>query len=784
MKNPAMLPEILLISSYPPRECGIATFSQDLRTALQQKFSQSFSVRICALEAVPEVRSDYPPEVRLWLNTSDAKDYLRLAYTINSDSRIKLVLLQHEFGFFEAIPESDFLRFLQIIEKPLTLTFHTVLPDPNPNLKKRVNDMCTACASVIVMTENAAHILEHQYLVPPEKIQVIPHGVHLVPHLDKPPLKKKYGLSGRKILSTFGLISSGKSIETTLDALPAIVAIHPTVLFLAIGKTHPSVVKQEGEQYRRSLEAKVAALGLSNHVKFINAYLPLPELLEYLQLTDLYLFTSKDPNQAVSGTFLYAVSCACPIISTPIPHAREVLRDDAGILVDFQDAPKLAAAVNHVLSQRNVRAKLITNGLQRVILAAWENTAVEHAMLFQKIISSKMELQYELPELNLHHIKKMTTAFGMIQFAKINQPDLDTGYTIDDNARAMVAMCMHFESTGETQDLALIKIYLDFIAFCLQGDGSFLNYVDADKCFTAQNQEVNLEDANGRTIWALGVLISMKKIMPLLFIEQAEKILGRTMRHLETMHSTRAMAFTIKGLCHYVSVVPSLRAQQLIKVLSNRLVQMYRHEAETGWQWYEHYLTYGNSTMPEALLYAWQATGDEVYKDIARESFDFLLDHTFTPEGITVIPNDGWMQKGQGKARFGEQPIDVAYSVMALRLFYEVFQKEDDRQKMHIAFNWFLGQNHLHQIIYNPCTGGCYDGLEATQVNINQGAESTVSYLMARLAVAKPFVFKNQEKGLFMEELPTKFKASKHFFEQAFRVYVPDAAGFQHGVSL
>jgi glycosyltransferase involved in cell wall biosynthesis len=732
------VPEILLISSYPPRECGIATFSQDLLKALYNKFYPSFALSVCALEAAQE-KHHYPAEVRYVLNTSDPCDYNRLTAAINQNDQIKLVLLQHEFGFFEAMSEHDFLHFLQGINKPLIIAFHTILPQPDEILKTKVARMAATCQAVVVMTKNAANILIQAYDVPPDKVQIIAHGVHLVPHLGKTALKQKYGLSGRKVLSTFGLISSGKSIETTLDALPGIVDDHPTVLFLVIGKTHPSVVRHEGEQYRRMLEAKVAALSLENHVKFINAYLPLQELLEYLQLTDIYLFTSKDPNQAVSGTFSYAVSCACAIISTPIPHARELLRDDAGILIGFQNPPQLAAAVNRLLSDKPLRKSLINNGLQRVIFNAWENTAVEYAMLFKHLTHGDVVLQYALPDIHLGHFKKMTTAFGMIQFSKINHPDLSSGYTLDDNARALVAMCMHYERSGDRKDLASIKIYLDFITYCLRPDGSFLNYADTDKAFTKQNQEVNLDDANGRALWALGYLVSMHNVLPDHLVQQADVTFRSALHHIEKIHSTRAMAFVIKGLYYYISAVPSPQGQLLLETLADRLVQMYRHEAESGWHWFENCLTYGNSTMPEAMLCAWLATGNPIYKTIARQSFDFLLQHTIDKTGIKVIPNSGWMQKGGKKALYGEQPIDVAYTILALQQFYEVFKEEHYADKMKIAFNWFLGQNHLNQIIYNPCTGGCYDGLEETQVNLNQGAESTVSYLMARLAVEKTF---------------------------------------------
>ena len=342
-------------------------------------------------------------------------------------------------------------------------------------------------------------------------------------------------------------------------------------------------------------------------------------------------------------------------------------------------------------------------------------------------------LNYRLPAINLDHVKKMTTDFGMFQFSNINQPDLDSGYTLDDNARALIAITMHHELTGDEADLPFIKIYVDFIEFCLQSNGCFLNYVDTDKKFTTQNEETNLADSNGRAIWALGYLISKRAILPDEFIETAERTLLGVLPGVEKMHSTRAMAFTLKGLYYYNLEKKSPKNALIIKMLANRLVQMYRHESEQDWQWYESYLTYGNSILPEAMLCAWLATGDPVYKEIAKTSFDFLLSLTFKNGNIKVISNRSWLQKGEEAAEHGEQPIDVAYTILALRKFYGVFLDESYAQKLATAFNWFLGNNHLHQIIYNPCTGGCYDGLEETHVNLNQGAESTLSYLMARL---------------------------------------------------
>ena len=732
--------EILFITSYPPRECGIATYSQDLITALNKKFNNSLSIKICALEN-GKTSYNYPDEVKYRLDTSHVTSYLNLAEEINEDDHIQLILIQHEFGFYKD-QEQAFLQLLYEISKPIVVVFHTVLPNPDARLKLEIKNIVAASKSIVVMTKTSAAILINDYGISTKKINVIAHGTHLVPHLSEKFLKQKYGLTGRKVLTTFGLLSSGKSVETTLNALPAIIKQCPEVIFLVIGKTHPEVVKFDGEVYRESLVAKVKELGIMDHVKFINKYLDLPTLLEYLQLTDIYLFTTNDPNQAVSGTFAYAMSCGCPIISTPIPHAKEFLEKDTGIIFDFKNSIQLAEGVNLLLNDYPLRKSIITNTLQKIVSTAWENSAVAHAMLFQFMSGNKIQLQYNLPEINLNHLKAMTTEFGMIQFSKINQPNLKSGYTLDDNARALVASCMYFKTSGDKDSIPEIRKYLAFIKFCQQPTGNFLNYVDQQKNFTGQNNDVNLDDSNGRAVWALGYVVSIKDMLPKAIINDAIEIFELAMQHLISVKSPRAMSFAMKGIFYFHKGKKSTDYLDVVHIYANRLLEMYKYESNIIWEWFEGYMTYANSILPEAMLYAWLMTGESIYKDIARNSFNFLLSLIFNKNGIEVISNKGWLQKGQEAGQFGEQPIDVAYTIMTLSKFYDVFMDEDYHKKMETAFNWFLGDNRLHQIIYNPCTGGCYDGLEETHVNLNQGAESTVSYLMARLTVEK---YKNEE---------------------------------------
>ena len=650
-KSATELAEVLFITSYPPRECGIATYSQDLIKALNHKFSSSFSIKICALESGPE-NLVYPREVQYVLKTRIAEEYDKLAMRINQNQQIKIVVIQHEFGFYN-IQEKAFLQFLYLLSKPVAIVFHTVLPNPDEALRSKIRAIATVCTSLIVMTQTSASILTNDYRVPEDKITVIAHGTHLVSHLSQKILKAKYDLTDRKVLATFGLLSSGKSIETTLDALPAIVKQCPEVMFLIMGKTHPEVVRNEGEKYREMLERKVQENALEDNVRFINKYLDLNELLEYLQLADIYLFTSNDPNQAVSGTFAYAMSCACPIISTPIPHAKEVLTRDTGIIFDFGNSQQLSAAVLKLLKNDSLRMKISTNTLQKIVSTAWENSAVAHATLFGEIAADQIELQYNLPAIKLDHLKLMTTATGIIQFSKINQPDISSGYTLDDNARALITMCMQFKLTGDQKSLFYIQKYLSFIRYCQQSRGNFLNYVDKDSRFTIQNQNVNLDDSNGRAIWALGFLISFADLLPTRIILEADRVIEKSFDSFREVTSPRAIAFAIKGLYYYNKTIKTEDNLQLIKNLANRLVRMYEHESEVNWEWFENYMTYANSILPESMLYAWMVTGERRYKEIAIASFNFLLSKIFNENGIEVISNKKWLKKGEEAGHFG-----------------------------------------------------------------------------------------------------------------------------------
>ena len=738
-----MKSKLVFITTYPPRECGIATFTTDLVNAIRNQMDDSIEIDICALEDGRQ-GFDYPEEVKYVLDATRPLQYIKVAEKLNDDHQVKAIMIEHEFGLFGGEYGNYLLNLLDSLKKPYVITFHTVLPNPDDKRLEIVKKMADKGSKILVMTNNSKYLLISDYQIPEEQITVIPHGTHLVLWRNKEAAKKRFGFDHRPVLATFGLLGRNKSIETALDALPGIIRKFPDVLYLVLGKTHPGLVKHEGETYRVFLEKKVKQLGIGNNVQFVNRFLDLEELLDYLNITDIYLFTSKDPNQAVSGTFIYAMSSACPIISTPIPHAKELLTEGTGILIDFEQPDQIAKAAVRLLKDNGLREQMGRNAFHKTRFTIWENVANRTMELFRPFIEHS-NFRYRIPPISLEHIEHMTTERGILQFSDIDIADPDSGYTLDDNARALIVLTKHYKITGEASDMKLIKTYLNFITYCQKSNGSFINYVNYDGSIDIRNNAENLDDANGRALWALGYFLS-EGIPDKKLNAQAEQCIQKAFPDIKDTTSPRAMAFIIKGLYFYNLKKEDPEIVDLIKVFTERLLESFNKVADKEWHWFEEYLTYANALLPEAMLYAWKATGNISYHIIAKASFDFLLSKIFKNGQIKVISNDGWYHKNKkNKEGYGEQPIDVAKTIMALDLFYSELGEHQYHDKLNIAFDWFLGLNRLNQIIYNPVTGGCYDGLEKEGVNLNQGAESTLSYLLARLIIEKYYRHKKRK---------------------------------------
>lgn len=736
------LSKILFLSTFPPTQCGIATYTQDTINAITDVFSETLACEICDISDKANINQ----HARFTIHPKIKADYGRVVKEINSDHTIKLVHIQHEFGLFGGTFGNYLLDFLDVLKKPVIFTFHSVIPNPDKKLMDFVKLLISYSNSVIVMTQQSKKILVADYGIDENSIAHVPHGTHSVNYESTIKAKRKFNLERRTVLSTFGLLSSGKSIETALKALPEIIKHTPNVLYLILGKTHPNTIENNKDNYRGSLEMLVKELKLENHVNFINRYLEIDELLDYLKATDIYLFTSKDANQAVSGTFAYAMSCACPIVATAIPHTNEVLSSNEGILVAIEDSKQMAMGTIKLLSNGKLRESMALAAFEKTRASSWNNVALKQVAIYRKSIDESLKVTYDYPPIKLDHLKNMTTDLGMIQFSKISEPDIDSGYTLDDNARALIAMCMHYEQFKKSSDLLYIDRYLSFIERCQTDSGTFINYVDEHNNRHIKNDYVNLEDSNARAIWALGTVVLLKEHLPKTFVNRARLCFLQSSQWLQNTLSPRAIGFVIKGLYLYNSTEQDNFAIPIIEKLSKNLITNYDVNAIKKWNWFEKYLTYANSVLPEAMLYSYLVSGKDSYKRIAVESFDFLLSKMFVNGHFKVISNQGWYQKDSIPNEYGEQPIDVSYTIQTLDLFYKTFKDPMYKKMMQTAFDWFLGRNHLNQIMYDPATGGCYDGLEKTNVNLNQGAESTVCYLMGRIIM-------EQQKTVSVEKI-------------------------------
>ena len=729
--------KMLIVSSYPPRECGLATFSNDIVNAVNNVFGDTLPIEVCALQNSDQ-QFEYNDEVKYILPVDSLEDYRLVAEKINERSDIALVCIQHEFGLFRGEYGDYILSFILALNKPIVTVFHTVLTNPDEKRKKVVHAIVDLSDKIIVLTNRSKETLTNYYNCPISKALVIPHGNHNVLWEQKEVLKKNYGFEGKIVLATFGLISENKNIETVLYALPEIVTEHPEVIYLVIGKTHPEVIKSEGEKYREKLLKIAEKLKLENNVIFINEYLELWQLLDYLTLSEIYLFSSKDPNQTVSGTFAYAMSCGCAVISTPIPHALETLVNGNGkLLKNFDQPEEFQKAIQYLIENNDERIAMGKNAYVQAHATNWENIAIQYRLLFDQLTNREDDLRFNFPPIKLDHIEKLTTNFGILQFSKFSDPDPESGYTLDDNARALINMVLYYEHSKDNAALRLASIYLSFIEGIQQTNGWFDNYKDFEQQLTDQNSEVNLEDANGRALWSLGTVIGYSTILPEDLVNRAQQCWIKAINKIDNIKSPRAIAYAVKGLYHYHNIYKDEHTKRHIEKLADELLRHYNINSAENWCWYEDYMTYANNVLPEAMMYSYLVTKNSKYRKIALITFDFLLSQYFMKGQLKVISNRGWFKKENERVFYGEQPIEVSTTIIALDLFYHVTKNKKYKDQLNLAFMWFLGNNHLKQIMYNPENGASYDGLEDKHVNINQGAESTLCFFKARLLMEK-----------------------------------------------
>jgi len=721
-------PTIVFLSTYPPRECGIATFTQDLFRYSRKTLGPGFRCKVAALNISPLDKYTYPPEVEWEIDQSNKKDYINLAEEINADINISGVILQHEYGIFGGVDGENILYFMRHCKKPIIVTLHTALPAPSPKMLEVTTKIIELASNVIVLTKSSKEVIEEVYPNSRGKTFIIPHGIHPVAFTTQKEFKDKLELGNHIILSTFGLLSRGKGIEYAIKALPAVVKKYPSVMYLILGQTHPVIRRNEGEEYRLKLEHLVTRLGLEEHVKFYDQYLSLPDLLEFLQATDIYISTSINPNQAVSGTLSYALGSGRAVISTEFAQSKEIITSDIGRLVPIKNSEAITSSIIDLLNNKEILITLARNAYEKTRVMLWSNVSEKYTNLLMRTI---------VPPINLKHLYKMTDDFGLIQFSVFTNPDNDSGYTLDDNVRALIACSWFLKNKYNKKIQAMINIYFAFMKKCQQKDGSFINYIGFnDKLPTDQNSKEDLEDSQARAMWALGEIID-NKVLSLKLRNQAKNMFLLSFEKQSKFTHLRSKAFAIKSLVLVIDSMPEYRKEILenIKDYADSLIEMLKENSHKSWVWFEKDLNYNNALLSESLFLAGAVLKNPIYKNKGINTLNFLISKTFSSDMYMPI-GSGWYMNTKKRNQYDQQPEDPSAMILALSRAYKNTHNEEYKNLAKMCFSWFLGNNSLNKSLYDEKSGGCYDGLHPDRVNLNQGAESLVSYLMSNETVS------------------------------------------------
>lgn len=718
---------IAFLSTYPPRECGIATFTQDLLTSSQNFLGAQTNCKVAALNLSPLDTYKYPEEVAWEIDQNSKSDHQNLAEIFNKDDTITDVIVQHEYGIFGGIEGEILLSFMESCKKPMLVTLHTTLPTPSLKMKSVTTKIVELASTLVVLTNNSRSIIEALYPKSVGKIFVIPHGIHQSTFSDQKKFKAKLELENRIVLTTFGLLSRGKGIEYALHALPEVIKKYPSVLYLILGETHPVIRRNEGEKYRLELAEVITKLNLEKHVKFYNQYFGLPDLLEFLKATDIYIATSINPNQAVSGTLSYALGTGRAVISTQFAQAKEIVTPDNGRLVPIKDSPALTKAIVDLLGDEKRLLKMHHNAYKKTRSMLWDKVTGEYVALLKRRI---------VPVLNLEHLQRMTDNFGLFQFASLSVPNKDFGYTLDDNARALIVCSWLLKQSYSQEVEALLKIYLAFIKKCQLKDGSFINYIGYnDKLPTSQNNIEDLEDAQTRALWALSEIMANDKL-PNDILDQAKTIFLLKFKLKTPLTHLRSKAFAIKAFALVLPILSEKRTELLASIseYANSLQTALTDNSDKSWRWFESDLNYNNALLPESLFIAGEIMKNDDYTTSGLLSLRFLIRKTFS-QTYMPIGHAHWYKNKQKRSTYDQQAEDPASMMIALIRAYNYTGKEHYKNLANTCFSWFLGNNSLKKALYDAKSGGCYDGLHPDRVNLNQGAESLVSYLMANVMI-------------------------------------------------
>ncbi len=738
------LASVALIGSYPPRRCGIATFTADLVAAILENEPDID----CSVVAMNDRRAgyDYPDTVKFQISQDDLHEY-RLAADFLNLRNPAVISLQHEYGIFGGQRGSFIVELVKNLKSPLFTTLHTVLEEPSPDERKIIVQLSEVSAGLVVMSEHSADFLQRIYKVPERKISLIHHGIPEVPFIDPDPCKAKLGVGDKTVILTFGLLSPGKGIEFMIDALPDIISAHPDVMYYVVGATHPHCKAESGEQYRLSLHHRAKKLGVGDNIVFHDRFLDRDELLEIIRAADIYVTPYLNEAQVVSGTLAFAVGAGKAVVSTPYWHAKELLDDGRGRFVPFTDSQALSQQINQLLAFPEERLEMrracynysrpmVMKEMGRRYLELFCEPKVKHARERDLPIMDTLNQGDErLPPVDLTHLRRMTDDTGILQHARFTVPNRAHGYCVDDNARALMVIVRAHDLDRTNKSLAeLSSVYLSFLDDAFDPDTArFRNFMSYDRRWL---ESVGSEDAHGRAVWALGVTSAWGTNPGQVAL--ADKLFRDALPALNGFSDSRAISYPILGLQAYLGRHENDEGlRDLMHSLGHRLLARFKEYASDDWRWHESELAYDNGRLPEALMACGRTLQDEELIETGIRVLEWLRDIQLDPDGgwFTPVGNRGWYAKAGRKAQFDQQPVEAAAMIGACIEAYQCTQNVEWTQLALTCFNWYLGTNDLQLSLFDHASGGCRDGLMSDGVNENQGAESTLSYLSSLIAL-------------------------------------------------
>ena len=736
--------KIAFIGTYPPRECGIGTFTNNLFNSVvinNKKTGFSNDGFVVALNDFTNIY-EYPEEVKLTIRQEHQEDYIKAVKFINL-SGADLCILEHEFGIFGGQNGIYILPLLHRLEVPLIVTLHTILKAPSYNEKAVLQEICKMAHKIVVMSHKAIEFLVNIYDVPEGKIVFVDHGV---PDLQFSAEKSKneFKLEHKKVLTTFGFIGRNKGIKTVIKALPKVIGKQPNVIYMVLGKTHPNVLRHSGEEYRIFLMRLVKNLQLEKHVVFLNEFIDVKDLFKYLWATDIYITPYLNEAQITSGTLSYAIGVGAAVISTPYWHASELLADGRGRLFNFNDSDELTSILTELLDNPAELNKLKSKAREYGMKITWPKTGEKYiALAEQAMIHGVEELEKKdtildlliLPPFSLNHINRLTDDTGIIQHAKFGIPNLKEGYCLDDNSRALLMVLMAYRQMKDIRALELSPIYLSYIHYMQNKDGTFRNFLSFSRNYL---DELGSEDSFGRTIWALGYL--MGNAPNDAYYQTGRLVFFNAAPNFEKLKSIRSIANTMIGVCYYLKTNPADDSMtERLRNMAHNLIKHYEENESDDWKWFEALLAYDNGILPLALLHSAEILNEDKVLEVAIKSLQFLTEHTLNENYLSIIGNEKWYKKDGERSTFAQQPIDAMAMVLMYHQAFRVTKDKEYLNKLYTSFLWFLGENDLRMSLYDFETKGCCDGFENYGVNRNQGAESSLAYLISHLTVLQAY---------------------------------------------